>query len=165
MILRLRSSFVAHSQSINTISSIRPEYVISEDYFAGYRMNGRMSSIRRFFCLFVTFDLLLIGLMWLICIMVVVLNTFLIFCLNCLFQLHGENIMTALNKQIFHYNIHSSLFDIVLAAICRFTILLLFYALLYMNHWIIISVSVENIQNRLISVLIFSCPQQALAYS
>lgn len=55
-------------------------------------------------------------------------------------QLTGENISTALNKEIYHYNVHTSLFDIVLAALCRFTVLLLFYALLYINHWIIISV-------------------------
>lgn len=58
------------------------------------------------------------------------------------FQLTGEDIKIALYKQIYHYSIYSSLFDVVLAALCRFTILLLFYALLYINHWCIISVSV-----------------------
>lgn len=60
----------AHSHSINTIPSIRQEYVFPDDFITGYRINGRMSNIRRFFCMFVTFDLLLTGLMWLICIMV-----------------------------------------------------------------------------------------------
>lgn len=113
-----------HSQSINTTSSIRPEIVISEDLIAGQRLNGTMSNVRRFFCLFVTFDLLLTGLMWLICVM-----------------LNGDNIVDALKTQILHYNVHNSLFDIVLVAICRFTVLILFYALLYINHWIIIALS------------------------
>lgn len=47
-----------------------PDIVLSEDLIAGARHNGRMSNVRRFFCLFVTFDLLLTFLMWLICTMV-----------------------------------------------------------------------------------------------
>ncbi|GLV39631.1 Start1 [Carabus blaptoides fortunei] len=113
-----------HSHSINTTSSLRPEIVISEDLIAGQRLNGTMSNVRRFFCLFVTFDLCFTCLMWLICVM-----------------LNGENIVDALKAQIVHYNIHSSLFDIVMASICRFTVLLLFYALLYFNHKIIIALS------------------------
>jgi hypothetical protein len=52
--------------------------------------------------------------------------------------------MKALNEQIYHYNIHTSLFDVVLAAVCRFVVLLLFYGLIYMNHWFIVSVSYKN---------------------
>lgn len=115
---------LSHSQSINTIASIRPEYIISEDILAGQRMNGRMSNIRRFFCLFVTFDLLFSCLMWIVCIM-----------------LTGDNIRDALNKQVYHYNIETSLFDVVMIAVCRFSILLFFYACLYINHWIIIASS------------------------
>lgn len=43
---------------------------ITEDYIAGYMQDGRMSVVRRFFCLFVAFDLFFISLLWLICIMV-----------------------------------------------------------------------------------------------
>lgn len=43
---------------------------ITEDYIAGYMQDGRMSVVRRFFCLFVAFDLFFIFLLWLICIMV-----------------------------------------------------------------------------------------------
>lgn len=59
----------AHSHSINTIPSLR-DYIVSEDLLAGQRTNGRMSNVRRFFCLFVTFDLLFTSLMWIICVMV-----------------------------------------------------------------------------------------------
>ena len=47
--------------------------VVTEDLIAGHRPEGRMSSVRRFFCLFVTFDILFTSLMWLICVMVSVI--------------------------------------------------------------------------------------------
>ncbi|XP_020286625.1 steroidogenic acute regulatory protein-like [Pseudomyrmex gracilis] len=113
-----RSSITQHSMTRT------PEFVITEDLIAGARQNGRMSNVRRFFCLFVTFDLLLTFLMWLICTMIA-----------------GESLNTAFEDQVIHYHIKTSLFDIVMAAICRFTVLLLFYALLYINHWIIVAIS------------------------
>uniref|UniRef100_A0A336ML17 CSON003305 protein n=1 Tax=Culicoides sonorensis TaxID=179676 RepID=A0A336ML17_CULSO len=97
---------------------------MSDDFISGYMEEGRMSVVRRFFCLFVTFDLVFISLLWLISVMIT-----------------GDNIRNAFDSQIVHYSIYTSLFDIVMAAICRFTVLLLFYALIYMNHWIIIALS------------------------
>ncbi|CAG9860018.1 unnamed protein product [Phyllotreta striolata] len=113
----------AYAHSVNTIGSLR-DYIISEDLLAGQRTNGRMSNVRRFFCLFVTFDFLFTSLMWIICVM-----------------LNGEYIVKALIEQVVHYNIHTSLFDIVLVSFCRFFILILFYAIIYINHWIVISLS------------------------
>ncbi|XP_015607384.1 steroidogenic acute regulatory protein-like isoform X1 [Cephus cinctus] len=113
-----RSSFTQHS--VNRT----PDIVVSEDLIAGARHRGRMSNVRRFFCLFVTFDLLFTCLMWLICT-----------------TLTGDNVETAFIKQVVHYQIKTSLFDIVMAAVCRFTVLLLFYGLLYINHWCIIALS------------------------
>lgn len=43
---------------------------INEDYIAGYTQDGHMSTVRRFFCLFVAFDLFFISMLWFICIMV-----------------------------------------------------------------------------------------------
>ncbi|XP_049782967.1 steroidogenic acute regulatory protein-like [Schistocerca cancellata] len=106
--------------SINT----QAEHLSSTDLVTGIRQDGRMSVVRRFFCLFVTFDLLFTVLMWLICIM-----------------LTGDEIFDALSKQIIHYNIHTSLFDIVMAAASRFVVLLLFYGLLYIRHWCVIAIS------------------------
>ncbi|KAG5308400.1 PREDICTED: stAR-related lipid transfer protein 3 [Acromyrmex echinatior] len=113
-----RSSVTQHSITRT------PDIVLSEDLIAGARHNGKMSNVRRFFCLFVTFDLLFTFLMWLICTMIA-----------------GESLRTAFTDQVIHYHIKTSLFDIVMAAICRFTVLLLFYALLYLNHWIIVAIS------------------------
>ncbi|KAF5275047.1 hypothetical protein FQA39_LY06984 [Lamprigera yunnana] len=111
---------VPRTYSINAIPT--PEYVISEELLTN--QSGSMSNVRRFFCLFVTFDLAFTGLMWLICIMI-----------------NGQNISTAIDKEIYHYTIHTSLFDIVVAAVCRFILLLLFYGLCSINHWFIIAIS------------------------
>lgn len=62
--------FLAHSHSINTLPSTHGGYVIPPEILSGQTVDGRMSSVRRFFCLFVTFDLAFTGLLWLICIMV-----------------------------------------------------------------------------------------------
>lgn len=121
----LSGSINSQRSSVTQPSITRtPDIVLSEDLIAGARYNGRMSHVRRSFCLFVTFDLLLTFLMWLICTMIA-----------------GQNLETAFVDQVVHYHIKTSLFDIVMAAICRFTVLLLFYALLYINHWIIVAIS------------------------
>ncbi|XP_061387643.1 steroidogenic acute regulatory protein-like [Musca vetustissima] len=101
--------------------------LITEEFLGGYMQDGRMSVVRRFFCLFVTFDLFFVSLLWLICIM-----------------LNGDNIFVALQKQIVHYTIEASLFDVVAAAICRFVVLIFFYALLYVNNWFIIALSTSG---------------------
>ncbi|CRL03064.1 CLUMA_CG016235, isoform A [Clunio marinus] len=99
-----------------------PINFFSEDFIAGYQPSRRMSVVRRFFCLFVTFDLIFISLLWLICIVI-----------------NGENIYKVLEKQIFDYTIEKSLFDVVVAACGRFLILIFFYGILQVNHWIIIA--------------------------
>lgn len=61
-LLFTRQSARSHAQ-LDVLNSI------TEDYIAGYMQDGRMSVVRRFFCLFVAFDLFFISLLWLICIM------------------------------------------------------------------------------------------------
>ncbi|XP_034243546.1 steroidogenic acute regulatory protein-like [Thrips palmi] len=94
-------------------------YLHNEDIYVGLSRNNRMSVVRRFFCLLVTFDLLLTGLMWLICMMLI----------------SEGDIVLSFTSQVVHYHIQTSLFDIVMAAASRFTILLLFYGLLQSDHW------------------------------
>ncbi|XP_045782884.1 uncharacterized protein LOC123879272 [Maniola jurtina] len=106
---------MSHSQSVN---------LVTEDFVAGHRPQGRMSSVRRFFCLFVTFDLLFTSLMWLICVM-----------------MKGETLIQIFDREILHYSIKVSLFDIVIVAILRFLMLILFYAILYINNWSVIALS------------------------
>ncbi|XP_016972407.1 steroidogenic acute regulatory protein-like [Drosophila rhopaloa] len=101
--------------------------LITEDFLAGYMQDGRMSVVRRFFCLFVTFDLVFVSLLWLICIVI-----------------NGDNIFNAFHKQIVEYTIYKSLFDVVAIAICRFVVLIFFYAILYINHWSVIALSTSG---------------------
>lgn len=56
-------------------------------------------------------------------------------------QITGADIYDALDSQIRHYDVHKSLFDVVMAAVCRFSLLILFYAILSLNHWWVIAVS------------------------
>ncbi|BFG06043.1 steroidogenic acute regulatory protein-like [Drosophila madeirensis] len=101
--------------------------LITEDFLAGYMQDGRMSVVRRFFCLFVTFDLVFVSLLWLICIVI-----------------DGDNIFQAFHKQIVEYTIYTSLFDVVAIALCRFIVLIFFYAMMYINHWSIIALSTSG---------------------
>ncbi|EDS43690.1 Start1 [Culex quinquefasciatus] len=96
--------------------------LLSEDFIAGYMDEGRMSVVRRFFCLFVTFDVVFISLLWIICVMIT-----------------GDNIRHALETQVLHYTIEKSLFDVVVIALMRFIFLILFYGLCHLNHWIVIA--------------------------
>lgn len=58
--------------------------------------------------------------------------------------MRGDTILNALKEQVVHYTIQKSLFDIILAALVRFLLLLLFYGIFAINHWSIIAVS-DNI--------------------
>ncbi|XP_034939619.1 steroidogenic acute regulatory protein-like [Chelonus insularis] len=115
------------SYSHRSINSINRDFIVNEEVIAGARHNNRMSSTRRFFCLLVTFDLLLTCLMWLLCTTIA-----------------GENISTAFVQQVLHYNISTSLFDIVFSTLTRFIVLLFFYALLQLNHWIIVALTTAS---------------------
>lgn len=48
--------------------------MIPDDFIHGYPHEGRMSAVRRFFCLFVTFDVLFIGFLWIISVVVRTIN-------------------------------------------------------------------------------------------
>nr|XP_048306772.1 stAR-related lipid transfer protein 3 isoform X3 [Myodes glareolus] len=76
-----------------------------------------ISDVRRTFCLFVTFDLLFISLLW-----IIELNT-------------NTGIRRNLEQEIVHYSFQSSFFDIFVLAFFRFSGLLLGYAVLRLRHW------------------------------
>uniref|UniRef100_A0AAG5D209 START domain-containing protein n=1 Tax=Anopheles atroparvus TaxID=41427 RepID=A0AAG5D209_ANOAO len=108
----------SHSHTVN---------LLSEDFIAGYMEQGRMSVVRRFFCLFVTFDVVFISLLWIICVVIT-----------------GDNVINALKTQVIHYKITTSLFDVVIAALVRFIFLILFYGLLSISHWLVIALSTTS---------------------
>ncbi|KAH9524307.1 StAR- lipid transfer protein 3 [Bulinus truncatus] len=84
---------------------------------------GRMSTVRRTFCLLVLFDLILTFILW-------VIYT----------QLIGQQGYQAFDEQVLKYDFKSSLFDSVMLAAYRFTLLLLAYALFRIRHWWMIAV-------------------------
>ncbi|CAG7831448.1 unnamed protein product, partial [Allacma fusca] len=51
------------------------------------------------------------------------------------------SITDALQQQVLCYSLYTSIFDVVMCAGCRFTILILFYALLRSHHWFPVAVS------------------------
>ncbi|XP_034470156.1 STARD3 N-terminal-like protein isoform X2 [Hippoglossus hippoglossus] len=82
-----------------------------------------ISDVRRTFCLFVTFDLLFITLLW-----IIELNV-------------NGGIQQQLDKEILHYDYHASFFDIFLLAVFRFAALILAYAVCKLRHWWAIAIT------------------------
>ncbi|KAE8290518.1 STARD3 N-terminal-like protein [Larimichthys crocea] len=92
-----------------------------ESYEAGEKKC--ISDVRRTFCLFVTFDLLFITLLW-----IIELN------------LKG-GIEKQLDIEVLHYNYRDSFFDIFLLAVFRFATLILAYAVCKLRHWWAIAIT------------------------
>ncbi|XP_078121186.1 STARD3 N-terminal-like protein [Sander vitreus] len=82
-----------------------------------------ISDVRRTFCLFVTFDLLFITMLW-----IIELNV-------------NGGIQQQLEKEVLHYNYHASFFDIFLLAVFRFATLILAYAVCKLRHWWAIAIT------------------------
>ncbi|CAM1300287.1 STARD3 (predicted) [Pycnogonum litorale] len=102
----------------------QPLFIDQEALKQGIAEEGRISAVRRFFCLVVTFDLLFILLIWLICNVI-----------------SGLTIKQAFVDDVVHYNVKNSMFDVFLLSCVRFTVLLLAYALLLLNHWWVVAIS------------------------
>uniref|UniRef100_A0A8C7Y2D1 StAR related lipid transfer domain containing 3 n=1 Tax=Oryzias sinensis TaxID=183150 RepID=A0A8C7Y2D1_9TELE len=82
-----------------------------------------ISDVRRTFCLFVTFDLLFISLLW-----IIELN------------LHtSESIWDCLKEEVGEYSFKSSFFDITLLAFFRFLCLQVGYAAFRLRHWWVVA--------------------------
>ncbi|XP_032135105.1 stAR-related lipid transfer protein 3 isoform X2 [Cebus imitator] len=104
-------SSLSHSQSLSSHFLLPPE------------KRRAISDVRRTFCLFVTFDLLFISLLW-----IIELNT-------------NTGIRKNLEQEIIQYNFKTSFFDIFVLAFFRFSGLLLGYAVLRLRHWWVIAVT------------------------
>uniref|UniRef100_A0A3Q4I6L1 STARD3 N-terminal like n=1 Tax=Neolamprologus brichardi TaxID=32507 RepID=A0A3Q4I6L1_NEOBR len=81
-----------------------------------------ISDVRRTFCLFVTFDLLFVTMLW-----IIELNV-------------NGGIQNRLEQEVLHYDYHASFFDIFLLAVFRFAVLILAYAVCKLRHWWAIAV-------------------------
>lgn len=97
-----------------------------------------ISDVRRTFCLFVTFDLLFITLLW-----IIELNV-------------NGGIENQLNLEVLHYNYRASFFDIFLLAVFRFAALILAYAVCKLRHWWAIAVTTAVCSAFLIAKVILS---------
>ncbi|XP_076186992.1 STARD3 N-terminal-like protein isoform X3 [Aptenodytes patagonicus] len=128
----------AHSSSVESCPSLRDVHSINPvqltariESYEGREKKG-ISDVRRTFCLFVTFDLLFITLLW-----IIELNV-------------KGGIETTLEKEVLQYDYSSSYFDIFvlhdihycrkqkmlsLLAVFRFKVLILAYAMCRLRHW------------------------------
>uniref|UniRef100_A0A671LZ03 StAR-related lipid transfer protein 3 n=1 Tax=Sinocyclocheilus anshuiensis TaxID=1608454 RepID=A0A671LZ03_9TELE len=117
--------------SLPAIASLNASYSLSlpSPYYPPLPPGERkaFSDVRRTFCLFVTFDLLFITLLW-----IIELNI-------------SKSIWTSLENEVVHYNFKSSFFDIFLLAVFRFLCLQLGYAAFRLRHWWVIAVRKTSI--------------------
>ncbi|NWZ87085.1 STAR3 protein, partial [Poecile atricapillus] len=113
-------------RSLPAIASISSSFSQSQGfspYLFSPEKRKAISDVRRTFCLFVTFDLLFISLLW-----IIELNT-------------KEGIKENLKDEIISYKFKTSFFDIFLLALFRFVVLLLGYAVVRLRHWWVIAVT------------------------
>ncbi|XP_066128248.1 STARD3 N-terminal-like protein [Saccopteryx bilineata] len=103
--------------SLHDIHSINPTQLMARiESYEGREKKG-ISDVRRTFCLFVTFDLLFVTLLW-----IIELNV-------------NGGIKNTLEKEVVWYDFYSSYFDIFLLAVFRFKVLILAYAVCRLRHW------------------------------
>lgn len=99
------------------IHSINPTQLMARiESYEGREKKG-ISDVRRTFCLFVTFDLLFVTLLW-----IIELNV-------------NGGIENTLEKEVVKYDFYSSYFDIFLLAVFRFKVLILAFAVCRLRHW------------------------------
>ncbi|XP_039943287.1 stAR-related lipid transfer protein 3 [Hirundo rustica] len=113
-------------RSLPAIASISSSFSQSQGfspYLFSPEKRKAISDVRRTFCLFVTFDLLFISLLW-----IIELNT-------------KVGIKENLKDEIINYKFKTSFFDIFLLALFRFLVLLLGYAVVRLRHWWVIAVT------------------------
>ncbi|XP_031535655.1 STARD3 N-terminal-like protein [Vicugna pacos] len=103
--------------SLREVHSINPTQLMARiESYEGREKKG-ISDVRRTFCLFVTFDLLFVTLLW-----IIELNV-------------NGGIENTLEKEVVQYDYYSSYFDIFLLAVFRFKVLILAYAVCRLRHW------------------------------
>ncbi|KPP63848.1 MLN64 N-terminal domain-like [Scleropages formosus] len=105
-----------------------------------YEAGGKkcISDVRRTFCLFVTFDLLFVTLLW-----IIELNV-------------NGGIKKELITEVLHYDYSASFFDIFLLALFRFAVLIMAYAVCRLRHWWAVAVTTAVTSAFLIAKVILS---------
>ncbi|NP_001079965.1 StAR related lipid transfer domain containing 3 L homeolog [Xenopus laevis] len=110
-------------RSLPAIASMSQSHVFSPRSLLPREQRRAISDVRRTFCLFVTFDLLFISLLW-----IIELNT-------------NNGIEKNLEEEILYYDFKNSFFDIFLLAVFRFSVLILAYAIVRLRHWWAIAIT------------------------
>uniref|UniRef100_A0A8D0FIJ1 StAR related lipid transfer domain containing 3 n=1 Tax=Strix occidentalis caurina TaxID=311401 RepID=A0A8D0FIJ1_STROC len=128
-------------RSLPAIASISTSFSQSQGfspycYFSPEKRKA-ISDVRRTFCLFVTFDLLFISLLW-----IIELNT-------------KDGIQKNLENEIINYNFKTSFFDIFVLAFFRFFVLLLAYAIVKLRHWWVIALLTKGAFGYLLPIVSF----------
>ncbi|KAA0710019.1 StAR-related lipid transfer protein 3 [Triplophysa tibetana] len=133
------------SGSLPAIASLNASYSqaslsLPSPYYAPLPLGERkvISDVRRTFCLFVTFDLLFIAMLW-----IIELNI-------------NKSIWTSLENEVVDYNFKSSFFDIFVLAVFRFLCLQLGYAAFRLRHWWVIAITTLVTSTFLITKVILS---------
>uniref|UniRef100_H0YVH8 StAR-related lipid transfer protein 3 n=1 Tax=Taeniopygia guttata TaxID=59729 RepID=H0YVH8_TAEGU len=127
-------------RSLPAIASISSSFSQSQGfspYFLSPEKRKAISDVRRTFCLFVTFDLLFISLLW-----IIELNT-------------KVGIKENLKDEIINYRFKTSFFDIFLLALFRFVVLLLGYAVVRLRHWWVIALLTKGAFGYLLPIVSF----------
>ncbi|XP_026062084.1 STARD3 N-terminal-like protein [Carassius auratus] len=117
------SSNVGSRATLGGVGNINPTPISSriESYEGGEKKC--ISDVRRTFCLFVTFDLLFVTLLW-----IIELNV-------------NGGIEVQLKKEVLDYDYRKSFFDIFVLAVFRFAALILAYAVCKLRHWWAIAIT------------------------
>ncbi|XP_069777164.1 STARD3 N-terminal-like protein isoform X4 [Narcine bancroftii] len=132
------AAFNTFGGSLSTVQSIT-SYQVAARLDSHKSSDKRIiSDVRRTFCLFVTFDLLFVGLLW-----IIELNV-------------DGGIIHSLKNEVVHYDFCKSYFDIFLLAVFRFLMLLLAYALCRLRHWWVIAITTSVTSAFLIAKVIIS---------
>ncbi|XP_076056820.1 steroidogenic acute regulatory protein-like [Oratosquilla oratoria] len=114
-----------------SVNSAPSEYLMA-NYISGMQLYGRMSAVRRFFCLFCTFDFLFSLLFWIICVIISCPvgqkdgSSAYVTTLECF---KNETLVLDPLDLIQHH-----VFDIVITSFCRFLVLIILYAAIHLNH-------------------------------
>lgn len=124
--------------SLHDVHSINPTHLMARiESYEGREKKG-ISDVRRTFCLFVTFDLLFVTLLW-----IIELNV-------------NGGIENTLEKEVVQYDFYSSYFDIFLLAVFRFKVLILAYAVCRLRHWWAIALTTSVTSAFLLAKVILS---------
>ncbi|XP_030631379.1 STARD3 N-terminal-like protein [Chanos chanos] len=132
------SSSVDSRATLRGMGSINstPVFARIESYESGGKKC--ISDVRRTFCLFVTFDLLFITLLW-----IIELNV-------------SGGIEERLKEEVLKYDYHKSFFDIFVLAVFRFAALILAYAVCKLRHWWAIAITTAITSGFLIVKVVIS---------